>query len=122
MTWSSISRGPWPGQSVKTMTWFSDRSGIASTGVRNGGADAPESEERGQENDEPAPADRERDDAVDHAIGVRTWNGPSLRELGEVQCGLLAVAAFSHASQQMKTTRPSTTTFTGPPIESSRRR
>src|SRR3954453_21157432 len=32
-TWSSISRGLRPGQSVKTMTWFSPRSGTASTGV-----------------------------------------------------------------------------------------
>ena len=33
VTWSSISRGLRPIQSVKTMTWFSLRSGIASTGV-----------------------------------------------------------------------------------------
>ena len=33
MTWSSISCGLRPIQSVKTITWFSDRSGIASTGI-----------------------------------------------------------------------------------------
>ena len=33
MTWSSISWGLRPIQSVKTITWFSDRSGIASTGM-----------------------------------------------------------------------------------------
>ena len=33
MTWSSISRGLRPIQSVKTITWFSLRSGIASIGV-----------------------------------------------------------------------------------------
>ena len=32
MTWSSISCGLRPIQSVKTITWFSDRSGIASSG------------------------------------------------------------------------------------------
>src|SRR5580704_12244340 len=31
--WSSISWGLRPIQSVKTITWFSDRSGIASTGI-----------------------------------------------------------------------------------------
>src|SRR3954453_3163911 len=35
VTWSSISCGLRPIQSVKTITWFSDRSGIASTGVCN---------------------------------------------------------------------------------------
>ena len=33
VTWSSISRGERPIQSVNTITWFSDKSGIASTGV-----------------------------------------------------------------------------------------
>src|SRR5439155_3841782 len=33
VTWSWISRGLRPIQSVKTMTWFSLRSGTASTGV-----------------------------------------------------------------------------------------
>ena len=33
VTWSSISCGLRPIQSVKTITWFSDRSGIASTGI-----------------------------------------------------------------------------------------
>src|SRR3954449_11639573 len=33
VTWSSISCGLRPIQSVKTMTWFSLKSGIASTGV-----------------------------------------------------------------------------------------
>src|SRR5688572_1827596 len=33
VTWSSTSCGAWPGHSVMTMTWTSDRSGIASTGV-----------------------------------------------------------------------------------------
>src|SRR6188768_859772 len=33
VTWSSTSCGLCPGQSVKTMTWLSDRSGIASIGV-----------------------------------------------------------------------------------------
>jgi len=31
--WSSISRGLRPIQSVNTIAWFSDRSGMASTGV-----------------------------------------------------------------------------------------
>src|SRR3954463_1283546 len=35
VTWSSISWGLRPIQSVKTITWFSDRSGIASTGMVN---------------------------------------------------------------------------------------
>src|SRR4051794_27286036 len=33
VTWSSISCGLRPIQSVKTITWFSERSGIASTGI-----------------------------------------------------------------------------------------
>src|SRR5215510_8376630 len=33
VTWSSTSCGDRPGQSVKTMTWLSERSGIASSGV-----------------------------------------------------------------------------------------
>ena len=33
VTWSSISLGLRPIQSAKTITWFSDRSGIASTGI-----------------------------------------------------------------------------------------
>ena len=33
VTWSSISWGLRPIQSAKTMTWFSDRSGMASTGI-----------------------------------------------------------------------------------------
>ncbi len=34
VTWSSTSCGLRPGQSAKTTTWFSLKSGIASTGVR----------------------------------------------------------------------------------------
>ena len=33
MIWSSISWGLRPIQSAKTITWFSERSGIASTGI-----------------------------------------------------------------------------------------
>ncbi len=33
VTWSSISCGLRPIQSVKTITWFSERSGMASTGM-----------------------------------------------------------------------------------------
>jgi hypothetical protein len=35
VTWSSTSCGERPGQSVKTMTWLSDRSGMASMGVES---------------------------------------------------------------------------------------
>jgi len=33
VTWSSTTWGAWPGYSVKTITWTSERSGIASRGV-----------------------------------------------------------------------------------------
>ena len=66
MTWSSISWGLRPIQSVKTITWFSDRSGIASTGIVSmARTPATPEHERGQDHEE-AVADRPLDDRFNH--------------------------------------------------------
>ena len=134
VTWSSISRGPCPFHPVKTITWFSDRSGIASTGVSQA-ASAPRAASASARADDQGPVpDREGDDGVDHAaivvqrpsrhqaipsmLAPQTEESP-LRKLRQILLRDHASSAPSHPSQHRKTTLPFATARAGVPIDPS---
>ena len=68
MIWSSISLGLRPIQSVKTITWFSERSGIASTGVLMTAWTPQTTTPEGRQDDHEPVANRELDDFFDHGF------------------------------------------------------
>ena len=71
MTWSSTSCGLCPGQSVKTITWLSDRSGIASMGVAVSAHQPQPAEPEVEQHDEEAMAKREIEKSIDHGHDTR---------------------------------------------------
>ena len=115
MIWSSISLGLRPIQSVKTITWFSDRSGIASTGVLMTAWTPQITTPRVSQDDHEPVANREFNDFFDHGFSFASLSvqlGQFLQHFVGIPLRL-ADAPLQHR----KTVWPRRVIFTGTPIE-----
>ncbi len=112
MTWSSISRGLRPGQSVKTMTWFSLRSGIGVHRRVEHRVDAEHGQGRRHDQDDEPVADRALDQALDHGLPSGRIGGSFLNSATFLSVAFgSAWASSTQLLQQTNTGPPSRVSF-----------